>query len=128
VRILLDTQVLVWLATGNENELSKRALRVFLSSDELFFSIASYWELCIKRSVGKINWDAAMEGAFQQGLRENGVVNLPILNAHCDAVAALPLHHRDPFDRMLIAQAVVEDLAILSADTEMRRYGVKVLW
>lgn len=69
-----------------------------------------------------------MAGTFERGLRENGIVHLALLRTHCDAVVDLPLHHRDPFDRILIAQAKVEKLAILSADKEMRRYEVEVLW
>jgi PIN domain nuclease of toxin-antitoxin system len=128
VRVLLDTQVLIWLATGSETHLSARALEAFASADELFFSIASYWELCLKRTLKKMDWNPQVAEAFEHGLHENGIASVPILRAHCEALTRLPFRHRDPFDRMLIAQALVEEMTILSPDKEMRRYDVKVVW
>lgn len=127
MKVLLDTRVLIWLANGDEARLARRAKAVFASAEEMFFSIASYWELCIKRGLGKLEWNSRMGETFERGLRENGIANLPLTHAHCETVVTLPQLHRDPFNRILIAQAMVEGLAILTADEQFQRYQVKTI-
>ena len=128
MRVLIDTQVIIWLATGAESCLSAAAKRCFYRADELFLSIVSYWEISIKRGIKKLRWDEGETAAFERGLRENQIQDLVIRRVHCDGVVTLPRHHRDPFDRMLIAQAQVEQLSILSADPQLKKYDVKVVW
>ena len=126
--MLLDTQVIIWLATGAESELSAAATRCFHSADELYLSVVSYWEIALKRGLRKLRWEEGETASFERGLRENQIHELPIRHAHCDAIVTLPRHHRDPFDRMLIAQAQVEKFAILTSDKHFRAYEVKVVW
>ena len=128
MRVLIDTQVIIWLATGVESRLSATAKRCFQEADELFFSVASYWEISIKRGIKKLRWDEGAAAAFERGLRENQIQELPIRRVHCEGVVTLPHPHRDPFDRMLIAQAQIEKLSIMSADPHFRKYDVKVVW
>ena len=128
MKVLIDTQVVIWLAGGLESELSHAAKHCFEQAEALFLSVVSYWEIAIKRSVKKLRWDDRESEAFARGLRENHIQEVAILRAHCDEIVTLPRHHRDPFDRMLIAQAQVENLAILTADRRFAQYDVKVVW
>jgi PIN domain nuclease of toxin-antitoxin system len=128
VRVLIDTQVIIWLATGAESRLSGAAKRCFQEADELFLSLVSYWEISIKRGIKKLRWDEEEAVAFERGLRENQIQQLAIRRIHCDGIVALPRYHRDPFDRMLIAQAQAEGLSIMTADPHFRKYEVKVVW
>jgi PIN domain nuclease of toxin-antitoxin system len=128
VRVLIDTQVIIWLATGAESRLSAAATRCFHGADELFLSVISYWEIAIKRGTKKLRWDEREAEAFERGLRENQIRELALRRVDCDRIVTLPRHHRDPFDRMLIAQAQVEELSILTADPRFKEYDVKVVW
>ncbi len=128
MRVLIDTQIIIWLATGAESRLSARAKRCFHDADELFLSVVSYWEIAIKRGIKKLSWDEREVVAFERGLRENQIQELAVRRVHCEGVVTLPQHHRDPFDRMIIAQARVEELSILSADPHFKKYDVKIEW
>jgi PIN domain nuclease of toxin-antitoxin system len=128
VRILIDTQVIIWLATGAEARLSAAAKRCFHEADELFFSLVSYWEIAIKRGIKKLRWEEGEAEVFERGLRENQIQELAIRRVHCDRVVILPRHHGDPFDRMIIAQAQVEQLSVLTADPRFKHYDVEVVW
>lgn len=127
MNLLLDTHVLLGSITSRR--LSPAADAVFLDPrNALFLSAASYWEICIKLSLGKLtlpgNWPEVIELARSV----NDIHWLPIEPRHCRAVLELSHHHRDPFDRLLIAQARVEGLTLLSADPNLGRYGVPVVW
>ena len=127
MNLLLDTHVLLGSITSRR--LSPAADAVFLDPrNALFLSAASYWEICIKLSLGKLilpgNWPEVIELARSV----NDIRWLPIEPRHCQAVLELSHHHRDPFDRLLIAQARVEGLTLLSADPNLGRYGVPVVW
>jgi PIN domain nuclease of toxin-antitoxin system len=125
---LLDTQTLLWAFEG-DRRLRRQAARLFEdSSTRIFVSIVSYWELQIKQNVGKLRVAPTFNERFCQWLDGGGIEWLPIRRPHCDGYRALPLHHRDPFDRMLVAQAQVEDLAILTSDRRFKRYDVNVVW
>lgn len=128
MKVLIDTQVIIWLATGLESQLSPAARRCFHGADELFLSVVTYWEISIKRGIKKLRWDDREVEAFERGLRENQIQEMAIRRAHCEEIVTLPRHHRDPFDRMLVAQAQVEGLAILTADRRFKNYDVKVVW
>jgi PIN domain nuclease of toxin-antitoxin system len=127
VRVLIDTQVIIWLATGAEH-LSAAVRRCFVEADELFLSIASYWEISIKRGIRKLRWDESVAAAFERGLRENQIQHLAIRQSHCEEIVTLPRYHRDPFDRMLVAQAQVEQLSIMTSDPHFEKYDVTVVW
>ncbi|MGH7087378.1 MAG: type II toxin-antitoxin system VapC family toxin [Stellaceae bacterium] len=120
MRLLLDTQIFLWWASDSPR--LSPALRDAIAADEtdVFVSIASAWEIEIKRAIGKL-WAPS---DFRAALEMAVFTLLPIELRHIEALVTLPLHHRDPFDRMLIAQASVEGMALASADDAFRRYGI----
>jgi PIN domain nuclease of toxin-antitoxin system len=128
VRLLLDTHTFLWWVS-DAPELSTRARRAIARGEnECFVSLASCWELAIKISLGKLDIPGTFERFIPAHFAANGFRELPISVRHTARVRVLPFHHRDPFDRMLAAQALVERLAIVSADPIFRRYGVRRVW
>ena len=126
MRLLLDTHVLVWYLEGNPELSRPRRELIVKSETEAFVSIVSLWELVIKTSIGKIKLTRSLTDIFRQ-LSLQSIEILPIAPGHTLQVAILPLHHRDPFDRMIIAQAKVEFLPIVTSDQEFAAYGIKVI-
>ena len=121
MRILLDTHVLLWAVLNDPRLTSTQAKAI--SEGEVYLSSASVWEIGIKRAIGKLAVpDDLFEIAVDAGCRP-----LPISWTHAEAAAALPLHHSDPFDRMLIAQARCEGLSLVSSDTKFRAYDVDLI-
>lgn len=121
MKLLLDTHLLLWAATTPEH-LSPLARQLIESADnELLFSAASLWEVAIKAGLGRADFqvDARL---LRRGLLDNGYAELPIGSNHAVAVAALPPIHKDPFDRLLIAQATVEGITLLTADALVAQY------
>lgn len=121
MKLLLDTHLLLWLA-ATPKKLSKKARTYIENQDnELFFSAASIWEVAIKQTLGREDFtvDAHL---LRRGLLDNGYSELPILSDHAVAVNGLPDIHKDPFDRMLIAQATVEGFVLLTADATLAKY------
>ena len=129
MRVLLDTHAFVWWAR-NEAALSRRARATIAEgANECLFSIASAWEIAIKVSLGKLPIiHGRLEQVIPEQLAANGISMLPIEIGHVARVANLPFHHRDPFDRLLAAQALGEGIAIVSADKVFESYGVKRIW
>jgi len=128
VKLLLDTQAFLWWVEGTP-ALGRRARTAVANPDnEVFFSIASCWELAIKLSLGKLRLTQRLDRFIPEQLRVNGFSLLAVELRHVVDVVDLPFHHRDPFDRLLAAQALHDDLAIVSADRAFRRYGVTVVW
>jgi len=128
MKILLDTHVFIWMCTGNDL-LSPTARSAILDShSRLYLSVASYWEMCVKISIGKLELHPLWSALCEREMQKNGIAWQSIRPEHCERVAALPLHHRDPFDRMLVVQAQQEEMTILSADENLRNYDVKVVW
>lgn len=128
MKLLLDTHALLWLVRGDQR-LSKRALRAIQGKTaENWFSAASLWEIAIKLSIGKLALGPAAIPRLERRLMEDGLHLLPIAPAHCHEVQQLPFHHRDPFDRMLAAQARTEGLRIVSADKIFKQYDVVRVW
>jgi PIN domain nuclease of toxin-antitoxin system len=119
VRLLLDTHIFIWSVTGDRQ--LKRAMRVYMSSAEaVFVSAASIWEIAIKARLGKIEGDPE---ALAAAIEASGLQELPVTTRHAAAVSKLPLHHNDPFDRLLLAQAFSEPLRLLTADRVLAEYG-----
>lgn len=125
MRFLLDTRAFLWFVQ-EDPRLSAKA-RGFIEDDdnERLLSPASYWEIAIKVGIGKLNLATPLATFLADAIRANRVLILP---EHAVAVSQLPHHHRDPFGRMLVAQALVEDLPILSADPALDAYNVPRLW
>jgi len=121
-RYLLDSHILVWLDSGDDR-LNPAVLEMLRRAEQRYLSAVTAWELSLKQAAGKLRLRkpvGSMLGAF-------GLVELPVAIRHGDRAAQLPMHHRDPFDRMLVAQALVEDLILVTADDELARYGVPIL-
>lgn len=127
MRLLLDTHALLWWLL-DDPELPASARRSVERAGEVRVSAASIWEVAIKQRLGKLP-ELALAVAELPGLiRDCGFVPLPVDERHAAAVAALPLHHRDPFDHLLIAQAQIEQLAIVTRDPQFGAYGVALRW
>ena len=128
MKILLDTHTLLWMLNA-DHRLSDSGKDIILDDkNELFFSVASYWEICIKKSLGKLKLKKNWEKIFNQELIYNGIRWIQIEPVHCLKVINLPFHHRDPFDRILIAQAIIGKMQILTKDKHIPRYNVKSIW
>jgi PIN domain nuclease of toxin-antitoxin system len=128
VNVLLDTHAFLWWITDSAR-LSPAARRILsLSSNQVFWSAASAWEVGIKYALGRLPLPQPPEDYLPRHLELNAVARLPIAEAHGYRAAALPPHHADPFDRMLVAQAQLEDLVVLSADPRIRQYDVEAVW
>lgn len=125
---LVDTHVLLWWLTADVR-LSELARRVIGDSREsILWSSASSHEIAVKVSVGKLSFERPLSEFYRAIQSECGARLLSIGSGHCLALAELPLHHRDPFDRMLVAQAMVEGIPLLSADDTLRAYDADVRW
>jgi len=128
MKVLLDTHAFLWLIT-EDHRLSETARQTFLNRENsLFFSAASLWEICIKISLEKISLKSGWFQTIQDEMKLNTILWLPIEMPHCAEVTKLPFHHRDPFDRMLIAQAFVENMQLLSRDRHLSDYAIKRIW
>ena len=126
MKVLLDTHTFIWAIT-DERRLSPRA-RSLIASSELWWSVVSLWEAIQKAQVGKLSLPLPA-GPFLTGeLSSNHVRLLPVSLSHVLRVEELPLHHRDPFDRLLIAQSIEEKWPIVTADPWFARYPVDVIW
>jgi PIN domain nuclease of toxin-antitoxin system len=128
VKLLIDTQCWLWML-AEPDRLSRRARRMVQRPDrELFLSAASAWEIAIKWGLGRLALPADPVEYVTSRLEQSGVIPLPIRHAHALEVARLPPHHRDPFDRLLVAQAQVEEMVLLTADRQLEPYGVRIEW
>ena len=126
LKLLLDTNAF-YLAFYADPRLSKRSISAIASADRVFVSLVCFWELAIKARAGKIRVDALLDEG-PSFLSKDGFELLGIEYGHIRETLALPLHHRDPFDRLLIAQAKTEGLTIVSSDKTLDRYEVKRIW
>jgi PIN domain nuclease of toxin-antitoxin system len=128
VRLLLDTHAFLWWV-ADDAALSARARTAIADpGNQCLLSAASAWEIAIKVSIGKLSLGGDVRRFVPDQLSANGFDPLPISVAHATRVSTLPFHHRDPFDRLLAAQALEERVAVVSADPIFRKYGVKRVW
>lgn len=128
MRVVLDTHAFLWFV-GDEPRLSENARALIEDrATNPFLSIASVWEMAIKVGLGKLTPHVPFPMLISEQLNENGIALLDITVDHALHVAQLPFHHRDPFDRMLIAQAITEGLPIISADSVFDTYSVTRIW
>lgn len=127
MKALLDTHAFLWW-DGEPEKLSKNALAICQNAENtLFLSAASVWEMQIKIQLGKLKIDLPLSDLIRQQ-EENGIVVLPVPVSHTLEISNLSLHHKDPFDRLLIAQARVEEMVFISADPIMAHYPLQVIW
>ena len=128
MKVLIDTLVFLWLITG-DSRLSAVARHTFLDVDNrIFLSAASLWEISIKMSLGKIVLHEQWFRMIQNEMARNVIQWLPIEMIYCNEVARLPFYHRDPFDRMRVAQAITEDMRLLSRDRGLSDYQIVRIW
>ena len=128
MRLLIDSQVFVWLDIGSPKLPARVKRHLEHTENEIFLSLASIWELQIKESIGKLSMRRSITDLVEAHCAQNGLSVLPIQLSHIAATARLPDLHRDPFDRLLIAQAMTEDLQFVTADAVIEDYPVQVLW
>jgi PIN domain nuclease of toxin-antitoxin system len=126
--VLLDAHTFIWVV-DDPTKLGPAATTILLDpSHDLLVSAATIWELAIKVGLGKLTLSQPYRSWMNQALADLGATILPISVDHADAQASLPYHHRDPFDRLLIAQAIVEGMAIVGADSTFDHYAVGRVW
>jgi PIN domain nuclease of toxin-antitoxin system len=123
VRVLLDTHVFLWTLSGSPRIEPVRDLILSEESD-VYVSAASLWEIAIKSSLGKLKADVV---ELRAASRASGFGELPVTGLHAEALAQLPRHHTDPFDRLLVAQAMAEPMRLLTADTRLAGYGELIM-
>ena len=119
---LLDTHVLLWL-NSDLQRISRSVIAALDLADQVYYSAASVWELSIKQSLGKLHLAKPISGFVEH----SRFLELPVTTQYAEAAASLPLHHRDPFDRMLVAQAMTEGLTLITADRRLSSYDLKTL-
>lgn len=127
MRALLDTHTFLW-AIAEEERLSPHARQIYTAKNDLWLSVASVWEILIKVRAGKLPFPRNAGPYIVRQLAENHIDVLPIKLDHVFRIENLPMHHRDPFDRILIAQSLEEKLPLVTADPLFDRYPVKVIW
>ncbi len=127
MKAILDTHAFLWALAGDAR-MSRHARDIFAGSTDLSLSIASVWEILIKVQSGKLSFPRPAGPYVLSRMAENRIKRLPISIDHLLALERLPMHHRDPFDHMLIAQSMEEDWPIITADPMFKRYPIRVIW
>jgi PIN domain nuclease of toxin-antitoxin system len=127
MKALIDTHVFLWWIAGDER-LSQHARDFFLGPSTLLISMAGIWEMLIKVKIGKLNLPRPAGPYIISKLAENRIETLPISLDHLLEFERLPLHHRDPFDRILIAQSIKEGWPIITSDSVFKKYSIRVVW
>lgn len=128
MKLLLDTHAFLWFIT-DDPQLSAVARGLIADPDnEILVSPASYWEIAIKVRIGKYTLSAPYETLIAQGIDGNGFKILPIEPRHTAILTTMPFHHRDPFDRLLVAQSEIEQVPVVSVDAVLDAYGIQRLW
>ncbi len=128
MKLLLDTHTFLWIV-GDDARLSPVARNAFRSSqNEVLLSVASIWEIVVKATRGKLPFPKPAAPYLREQIRQTRVEVLPIMLSHVFRLESLPMRHRDPFDRILVAQALGERIPLLSRDRMLGGYGVEILW
>lgn len=128
MKLLLDTQCWLWWFAQPERLNQESIAHIADENNELWLSVASIWEIGIKVPVGKLPLPAPLDSYISSRIAQLGMRSLEITASHALQAAALPLHHRDPFDRMLIAQAQIEEMTLVSADSMFNKYDISLFW
>jgi PIN domain nuclease of toxin-antitoxin system len=128
MKLLIDTHTFLWFVT-NDPLLSAMALALMTDpTNDIVISPASFWEVAIKVSIGKYPMTVPFDRFFTEGIEGNDFSILPIEIRYATVLSTLPMHHKDPFDRMIIAQAIVEQIPIVSIDVALDAYGIARIW
>jgi PIN domain nuclease of toxin-antitoxin system len=127
MRFLLDTSIFLW-SLNPSRQLSTQVQEIFTEGEEIHLSAASTWEIVVKYRLRKLHLPKAPTQLIPESLAKNSINALPITLAHTLAGEELPNHHKDPFDRILIAQAINEGMVLLTEDAEIAKYPVEILW
>ena len=127
MKALLDTHTFLW-AIAEEGKLSRRAQQIYTGSNDLWVSVVSVWEILIKAQAGRLPLPKPSGPYLVKKMVKDKIEVLPISLAHVLRTESLPLHHRDPFDRLLIAQSIEEGWPIVTVDPLFARYPVEVIW
>jgi len=122
VKLLLDTQILLWAAGVPERMPASARKLLNDTRNELLFSAASLWEIAIKHTLGRDDFHVEPR-LLRRGLRDNGYIELPVTSEHAVSIDSLPPLHKDPFDRLLLAQALCEGITLVTSDAQLARYG-----
>lgn len=126
--VLLDTNVFLWWI-ADDPRVSATAGKILRDpASQVLLSAASIWEIAIKAGMGKLRFSAAVDAFIPQQMAANRIDSLPVESRHALGVAGLPHHHRDPFDRILVAQALLENLPLLTTDAQIARYAIQTIW
>ncbi|MDZ7956591.1 MAG: type II toxin-antitoxin system VapC family toxin [Aulosira sp. DedQUE10] len=128
MRFLLDTHTFIWFVIDSPQLSTTAKALIEDEYNEKWLSIISVWEMAIKCSIGKLTFNLPLQTFVEQQIQQNSIDLLSIQMRHLAIVATLPLHHRDPFDRLLIAQAIAEEIPIISADVAFDAYSIRRLW
>ncbi len=128
MKLLMDTHVFIWFISGNSklNSYVKKLITDF--RNVRFLSIASLWEMSIKSSMGKLELEMTFPELYKEHIINNSIELLPITTEHLETLKALPFHHKYPFDRLIIAQTLAENLIVLNNDSAFINYDVECLW
>lgn len=128
MRAMIDTSALLWFVSGSD-KLSSTARRYIGDlNNEIFISVASLWEIVIKTSLGKLEILLPFDRLISEHLEQNAIMVLPIEKQHLFELIDLAFHHRDPFDRLIIAQAMTEQMPVVTSDAAFSRYPVQLVW
>ena len=128
MKMLLDTHALLWMCSSVDRLSDQAKAAILDARKELFFSVASWWEIAIKIGLGKLDLQPNWALPLKREMRHNGIEWLPVRPEHCEQIPTLPFHHRDSFDLLLIAQATTEKLTIITCDPHFAAYNIDVLW
>ncbi|MBU1342570.1 MAG: type II toxin-antitoxin system VapC family toxin [Proteobacteria bacterium] len=128
MRALLDTNAFLWFISGSDRLSGKARDYMADFNNDLILSTASLWEIAIKTSLGKLELLSPFDQLIPAQLEKNAINVLPIELDHISAIINLEVHHRDPFDRLIIAQGITEQIPVITSDAMFTRYPVKVIW
>jgi PIN domain nuclease of toxin-antitoxin system len=128
MKLLLDTHAFLWFIEGNPN-LSETARNLIEDEEnQRFLSVASLWEMAIKVSMNKLALQTAFTSLVMQQVYGNAIELIEIRPGHLDVLAKMPFHHKDPFDRLILAQSIAENISVISKDSEFKKYPITLLW
>ncbi len=127
MNILLDTNAFIWFSEDDEKLSEKGRIIIEEENNIIFVSVVTFWEIAIKKSIRKLEMTLSINELYKKAI-DNGFEILPILFEHVQKIETLPYYHKDPFDRIIIAQSIVEDMTVVTSDDVFVKYNVKRIW